>query len=234
MMAGIVAGQSAVAGAIYQVSFVSSSGASYIASGTSISSPSSPSVISDNDGLFAVLFARSALTPPSGWTLVASKAALGATAQSTYIYRKNTVTASDGSVGFTWTQSVSGRMGLAYIVCRSSTGLMVVDESSETNTSSSSSTTHNVDVPILISENDAELFIIASSAVIGNASPGVNVWTAASGASLRTISSQADNILSAATQSVSSGNSNSTPMTYTLSTAFVNEFATITIRIVSV
>lgn len=213
------------------ISFVSASGASYVASGTTINTPASPAGIANGDGLFAVVLARSVLTPPAGWTLVSSQAVLGATAQSLYVYRKDTVTSSDSSTAFTWTQSASGRMGLAYVVCRSSTGTITVDQSSGSQTSSPSGTSHSPAAPTLTADSNGELFLLASCAVVGTVSPSTDTWAPPSGASLVTTATQPDNRLAGAVQARNNGQSNSTPWSYTLAGASANEFASITVRL---
>lgn len=230
MIPGIVSVQR-VTPATGLMSFVAASGTSYVDSATTISVPSSPSGVQNGDGLFAILMARSAVTPPSGWSLVASQAVVGATAQSLYIYRKDTVTTGDSSTAFVWTQASAGRMGLAYIVCRSSTGLLQILESAGVTTSTASATSHNVTAPILTSGTEGQLFILAACAVLGNAD--TNTWVAPSGASLRSTATQAHNRLAAATQIRNTGASNSSPWTHTLSAASFNEFAALTIRVAS-
>lgn len=215
--------------AIASMSFVAASGTSYVDSATTINAPSSPGGIQNGDGLFAILLARSAVTPPSGWALVASQSVVGATAQSVYVYQKTTVTTGDSSTAFTWTQASTGRMGLAYVVCRSSTGLLQILESSGVTTSNASALTHNVTAPVLTAGTDGQLFILAACAVLGNTD--TNTWTAPSGASLRSTASQGNNRLAAATQLRNAGDSNSSPWTHTLSTASFNEFASLTIRV---
>lgn len=231
MIPGIVSAQR-VTPATGLMSFVAASGTSYVDSATTISVPSSPSGVQNGDGLFAILMARSAVTPPSGWSLVASQAVVGATAQSLYIYRKDTVTTGDSSTAFVWTQASAGRMGLAYIVCRSSTGLLQILESAGVTTSSASAVTHNVTAPVLTAGTDGQLFILAACAVVGD-TPGTDTWAAPSSATLRSTATQSSNRLSVATQLRNNGASNSSPWTYTMAGAAANEFAALTIRVAS-
>lgn len=216
--------------AIASMSFVAASGTSYVDSATTINAPSSPGGIQNGDGLFAILLARSAVTPPSGWTLVASQAVVGATAQSVYVYRKTTVTTGDSSTAFTWTQASAGRMGLAYVVCRSSTGLLQIHESAGVTTSNASTATHNVTAPVLTAGTDGQLFLMAACAVLGD-TPATNTWTAPASATLRSTATQSNNRLAVATQLRNSAASNSSPWTYTMGAAAANEFAALTIRI---
>ena len=220
------------------VSFVAASGANYIASGTSINSPSTPAGIQNGDGLFAIIYARSAFTPPVGWTLVASQSnsnpSSGVT-QTIFIYRKDAVTSSDASTAFTWSQAVAGRMGLAYVVVRSSSGAITVAETASVETDYAVSTPYpqNVQVPTLAATSDGELFLIAATAELGNSIVSDGVWTAPAGATLRTISPQAENRLAAATQARNAGQSNSTPMTMGAgtTTATANYYSAVTVRL---
>lgn len=211
------------------VAYVAASGGSYV-SATSINTPSSPAGIANGDGLFAIVFARSALTPPAGWSLVGSQANTGTLTQTLYIYRKNTVTTGDSSTAFSWVQSASGRIGLSYVVARSSSGTITVAQASGTTTTYASSTAspHNVSVPTLSASVAGELFLIASTSEIGGSG---STWASATGATLRTTATQNDNRLAAATQSRSAGQSNSTPMTFDPPGAAVGTYSAITVRL---
>lgn len=217
------------------VSFISAAGASYIASGTSINTPSSPAGIANGDGLFAVLFARSALTPPAGWTLVASKTNVGTLTQTLHIYRKDSVTTGDSSTAFTWSQAASGRMGLSYIVVRSTSGAITIAATSDAETDYAVSTAYpqNATVPTLSASVSGELFLIAVTAEGASATAAQNAWTAPSGATARTTATQADNRLCAFTQSRNSGQSNSTPAAFgtVATTAGANFYSAITVRL---
>lgn len=211
------------------VSFVAASGATY-ATATSINTPSSPAGIANGDGLFAIVFARSALTPPAGWTLVGSQANVGATTQTLYIYRKDTVTTGDSSTAFSWGQSVSGRMGLAYVVARSTSGTITEAQVSGAETDYAVATAYpqNVTVPTLTAGVDGELFLIAATCELTS---GSWPWTAATGATLRTTTPQTDNRLIAATQSRNTGQSNASPMTTGTGSASVNYHSSLTLRL---
>lgn len=212
------------------VSFIAASGTNYVNGGTSINIPAAPAGIQNGDGLFAIVFGRSALTPPSGWTLVASKSNTGTLTQTLYIYRKDTVTTADASATFTWNQAASGRMGLGYMVCRSTTGTIAVDQTdtAETDYTVSTAYPHDVTVPSLTAEVDGELFLIAFTAELGSAS---DTWTAASGMTIRSANPQADNRLGFGTQARNAGQSNATPMQFTVSASSANYYSTITVRL---
>lgn len=233
MIPGFFAGGAIRAG--HAVAFIAAAGTNYIASGTTISSPSSPAGIANGDGLYAFIFARSALTPPAGWTLVVSKANTGTLTQTLYVYRKNTVSTSDASTAFNWTQASSGRMGLAYMVVRSSSGSITEAQTGTAETDYASSTAYpqNVTVPTLTATADGELFLIAATAEAASATPNTSTWTSASGATLRSTATQPENRLVVGTQGRKSGQSNSTPMTLNTSTggAGVNYYSAIIVRL---
>lgn len=213
------------------VSFISATGTSYAGTGaTTISSPSSPASIANGDGLFCILMARSAVTPPSGWTLVHSYAAPAGFEQKVYAYRKNSVSTSDSSTAFVWTQASSGRMGLAYITVRSTTGSMAVVQVDGVGQADGNTGAHNVSAPVLTATADGELFLLAATSTFTAASAS-NTWAAPSGATLRTTAAQVENRLAAATHSRNNGESNSSPWTFTMGTSSASEFAAITIRI---
>lgn len=233
MMPGIFAG-GALGGLINPVmSFVAATGAQYVSSGTSITVPSTPAGISNGDGIYAVVYGRSALTAPSGWTLVDSQANNDpgtGTTQTLYVYRKDTVTTADSSTSFNWQQASSGRMGLAYLVVQANTGTIVEAETNSAETDAPSGSSWNATVQTLTATEDNELFLIAAMAI--SATAGSDTWTAPTGATLRTTASAAQNRLSAATQSRNTGQSNATPYGFsTGGSPTLNYLATITIRL---
>ena len=216
------------------VEFVAATGANYTATGTSISSPSTPAGVLAGDGLFAILYGRSTLTPPSGWTLVVSQENPGTITQTLYVYRKNTTAPGDSSTAFTWTQAVSGRMGLSYCLVRSSSGTITAAESAGAQADfASASTTHPMPVPVLTASVNGELFIIAGTSLVADASPNNSTWTAPSGATVRTTPAAPENRLGFATQSRDAGQSNSTPFVFSVTGQSVNELASIVLRLTS-
>lgn len=195
-------------GPVGTVSFVGATGAIYVSSGTTIASPNTPPGVTAGDGLFAVVMARSNLTPPAGWTLVESRSvtAQGFT-QTIYLYRRGGASSADSSTAFTWTQSSSGRMGLAYLLVRSSTGALVVAEHAGVDTPASSTI---APIPMLTSTVNGELFIMAATAIVAAAEP---TWVAPAGATLRTTATAPENRLAAATHSRDAGLSNGVQFT---------------------
>lgn len=218
----------------YSVSYVAASGAAYVNTATSINSPSSPAGIQNGDALYAIVFARSALTPPAGWTLVASQSnATGVPLQTIYIYRKDTVTSGDASTAFTWSQASAGRMGLAYVVARSTSGTInQAQTSGAENDVTTPANSFNVTIPVLTAAGAGELFLIAASSNVANPSPSMSTWTAPSGSTIRTTASLAENRLMVATQARGSGQSNATPATFAIvGTAAANYFNALTVRL---
>lgn len=217
------------------VSHVASTGAEYVDSNTTISSPNTPAGVATGDGLFAIVFARSALTPPAGWTLVDSQLAIRASvSQTIYIYRRDSAASGDSSTAFTWTQASSGRMGLAYVLARSSTGALSVAETGKRGTDivaeTGTSDTWAIPCPTLTAALPGELFLLAAEAIIIAAS-GDSTWTAPTGATLRTTATIGQNRLAAATQDRAAGQSNSTPFTLAFTGTGDTNTGAITVRL---
>lgn len=87
--------------------------------GTSVAA-TSPAGLADGDMLIAAVFARSTITPPSGWTLIGQTGTFtgGSTSQNLAAYRKNSTAAADASTSFTWSQSSSDALGVVYAAMR--------------------------------------------------------------------------------------------------------------------
>jgi hypothetical protein len=79
----------------------------------------SPSGLADGDTLLAAVYARSAITTPSGWTkLIESTPTTSFPPQRTAVFSKNSVSTSDASAGFTFAQADEARIGITYIALR--------------------------------------------------------------------------------------------------------------------
>lgn len=222
------------AGSNGTVSFVAASADQYIVNGTSISSPSTPAGVQTGDALLAVVMSRSTLTPPPGWSLIVSVTNTDVASQTLHLYRRTSATPSDSSTAFTWTQAVSGRMGLAYILARSSTGIFDVAASASVETDQAPSlATQTLNIPTLTSGANGELFVICAAATLSNAAPDVNTWVAPAGATIRTTPAASDNRIMVATQERDSGQSNASTTTYTTASAGSNYFTAIAARFVS-
>ena len=87
--------------------------------GTSLAA-NAPSGLANGDNLWAAVYARSAITPPSGWTLVAQTGNFtdGTITQNLAVYRKNSTTSGDASASFTWSQASSHPIGVVYAATR--------------------------------------------------------------------------------------------------------------------
>lgn len=77
-----------------------------------------PSAANVSDLLIAWIYARSTLTPPSGWTFVKS-VALATNSQVLYLYTR-TALSGDAGASTIWTQASSGRLGIHLQVFRGS------------------------------------------------------------------------------------------------------------------
>lgn len=170
-----------------------------------------PAGIENDDGLFAFVMTRSVLTPPSGWTVVASGSAFGSSnTQYLYAVKKNTVTSADSSVAVTWTQASNARIGVTYALVRGDGKKITVSEFAINNTSYYYGTTYNIPSLTATSPN-GELFLggITSVIVLGSftSTPpsGMTLWSAGT----------TDNRLHGAYQARAAGQNNNTSWTYT-------------------
>lgn len=215
-------------------SFVAATGSGFVATGTSINSPSTPPGIQDGDALYAFVYSRSALTAPVGWTFVESQSNTdtgSGTTQILHVYRKDTVTSGNSSTSYAWTQAVSGRMGLSYIVARSSSGAIEQAEVKKAAQNFTSASSFNVLVPHVISEKYGELVLVAASVITASTS-ALDTWAAPAGATLATTATQAQNRLATAWQARNRGEGNSSPMTFMApSGSFTNYTMVIVLRI---
>lgn len=103
--------------------------------GTSIAA-NAPAGVTVGDTLLAGVFARSTITPPSGWTLVDQTVAFNgptSSGQRLSVYVKDTATGADASASFTWSQASSGVMGVAYAAARGASGTITSEIFSRSN-----------------------------------------------------------------------------------------------------
>lgn len=215
-------------------SLVGADGANFIATGTSINSPSTPPGIQDGDAVYAFIYSRSTLTPPSGWTLIDSQSNSNpdtSANQTLHVYRKETVTSGDSSTAYTWNQSASGRMGLAYVVVRSDSGAIVEAEVKKAAQNFTSASSFNVLVPHVVAETHGELVLVAASAITASTTLP-DTWAAPSGATMTTTATQEQNRLAVAHHARNRGQGNTTPMTLTAATGpFTNHTMVIVLRV---
>lgn len=87
--------------------------------GTSIA-VNAPAGLADGDTLLAGVAARSTIIPPSGWTLVAQTSYFtdGTSTQRLAVYKKDATVSGDASASFTWSQSSSDVIAVAYAAAR--------------------------------------------------------------------------------------------------------------------
>lgn len=183
------------------ISWVAGTTSGYVASATSIAS-STPAGIQNDDGVFAFVFARSALTAPAGWTLLASQACVSTTVtQTLYVYRKNTVTSADSSTSFTWSQASANRMGVTYAVVRAAEGDVRVAPGIGANFATNTTTT-TVTAPGYYASRSAEMALLAATTVLAPATSGTP--TPPSGATLWS-GTVAENRLGAAYDALNEG-----------------------------
>lgn len=83
-----------------------------------------PAGLSNGDTLLAAVYARSTITPPSGWTLVCTTGDFtdGVRTQRLSVYSKTSVTTGDSSASFTWTQATSNPIGVCYAAVQGAAG----------------------------------------------------------------------------------------------------------------
>ena len=230
-MIALTQGLMAVTGA--QVQFIASTGANYVASGTSINTPSTPEGVQSGDGLFAIIFTRSAITAPSGWTLVASQTNTDIATQTLHLYRRDSAAPTDSSTAFSWSQAESGRMGLCYVLARSNTGALSVAQSATVETDRpSAAATQTANIPSLTAAANGELCLFCATSTLSSATAGENTWAPAAG-TVRTSNSQSDGRLIACTQELNAGNSSAATMTLSTASAADNYFSAISARLVS-
>lgn len=131
--------------------------------GTSLAS-SLPAGINDNDGVFAFVESRSALTPPAGWSWVYGVTFTGGTTtQYLDCYRKDSVTSGNSSQSFTWNQAASAPLCITYAVVRGASGNVTVIQTA--NSATGSGTTGVITPWALTADRGLEMFLIGASVV---------------------------------------------------------------------
>lgn len=138
------------------IEFVAASGTTYVTATTQDQTiPASADV---NDLILAFIVHRSALTAPSGWTLVDSaEVTVSGTTQYTSVY-KRIASSGDAGLAQTWTQASSGVLAVHYNVYRNSTGCDVLQSTDVVNT-----TTVSTNVPALNAESVNQMGVFACS-----------------------------------------------------------------------
>lgn len=122
-------------------------------------SATTPASLQTDDLLIAFVFARSAITAPSGWTLLVQTATFGesnSNDQRLAAYEKDSVVSGDSSQALTWTQASSARMGVVYVAAR---GCAIA----ESDANVSEGTDYEIYPPELSATEANELHIVAGS-----------------------------------------------------------------------
>jgi hypothetical protein len=166
-----------------------------------------PAGISDGDTLLAAVFARSAITPPAGWTsLIETAVFTGGGAeisQRLAVFSKDTVTSGNSSTSYTWTQADGGetsRMGVVYAVA---SGVDTITSDSVTESESADDWTITPDT--LTASGDA-LLLCFMSTIFGGIS---QTATPPTSFTLFSGGTQANYRLGAARRAVTAGQGNS-------------------------
>lgn len=147
-----------------------------VASGTSVSA-NLPSGLQDGDLLLAFVFARSAITPPAGWTEVVTTSTYGS-AQRFAAYKKDTVSSGDSGASLSFTQASSGRMGVVFAAARGGKPLV-----NHVLVSTALNTNYAISPPVISSNLSNSLFIVAASPFL-TATSGSVTPTESTGATL--------------------------------------------------
>lgn len=153
--------------------------------GTSLAA-SAPAGIADFDCLFAAVFATSAISAPSGWTQKATTGTFTDTTDAVprrlELWQKNSVTTSDASASFTWSQVDFDSMAVAYAVTR---GTALVDATSTA--TEDSSTDWSITIPTVSGTDTGQMLLaIAANADSGYSGGDTRAPTPPSGTTLGT------------------------------------------------
>lgn len=209
-----------------EVTYVGGGLATHVDGVSTLTDPVTPAGVQAGDELFALLFARSALTPPTGWTLVESASVSGSgVTQTVYVYLKDSAGPSDSSTSFTWTQAGSDRAALSYLLVRSSSGNIVVAE--HAGRSDPGAAAYTAPCPVLTATEDGELFIMVATII--TAFTTSMDWYAPSGATRHSALYVDGGRMCVATQARETGESNPSPFTHGL--FFADNTAAITVRL---
>lgn len=131
---------------------------------TSISS-SLPTGLQDGDEVVAFVFARSAVSTPAGWELVA--ATTTSIGQSISLYRKVQVVSSDSGASTTWVQASSARIGVTYGAFRNGKVAAFTTVKADGNGD------NKIALPALTSTLDGAMFIGGATIYYSTTSPPV-------------------------------------------------------------
>lgn len=151
-------------------------------SGTSLGL-TGPTGVADGDMLVAVIMARYAITPPSGWTVKKSitfSSTTYAITQYLAVYTKDTVTSADSGGSFTFTAAGSGRFigAIARVTCDQGNASLYADVDV---TYSDATEGLNMPISAMTAARGTELCIMASSTIASSSSvvtapTGMSLW----------------------------------------------------------
>lgn len=141
------------------VQYVAMSEGAFVTAGSS--SVATPSGTLPADALLCVLMHRSAVTPPAGWSLLATRDVLGSEQpdHAVSVYRMTAPL----SGTYTWSQAASARMKVVYVVVRNNYGIVLFSSSSSSNKTDQGTTQHNM--PAVTAAVDGELHLQCSTCV---------------------------------------------------------------------
>lgn len=199
--------------------------AEFLASVTSIAG-AAPDDIAAGDLLHAAVMHRGALTPPGGWSVVATQSCTrGALTHSLTVLRKDTAAPGDAGTVFTFTQAGAERMGLAYFVVRGTTGSVAATGSPQT-VAVNDLATNTITAPIVTAAAEELVVTVATSA---NGGAAVTQPSVSPGMSL--VSGPASQCrLGVAYQRRAAGQTNAGRFTFDAGSPTTNGLAAITLR----
>lgn len=188
-----------------------------------------PPGISPGDKLFAAVVARSAITPPAGWTLHTSvDCASAVTAlQRLSVFTKDSAAPADSGATATFTQATAGRMGAMAVVVRRDGGSPVIASASTAVVNTTS--TNAVTPPVATSTRNGQLALVFATTI--NAQAVSALPTAPSNFDLITSTPIAEYRLACAYQSLDETQSSRGTITFDNGTPTNNGLAAITFRI---
>ena len=139
----------------------------------------------DTDTLLALVVARSAVTAPSGWSLVESETAVsGADTVFSYVFKKNLATSNDSGVAFTFAQASNLYMSVSYGLLRSNLSREpLVVQTAKTQISNTSAT--SITPSSLTATRNGEIIVVSYATISGNTTAatagsntgGLTIWT---------------------------------------------------------
>lgn len=188
-----------------RVSVVARTALTYLASGTSMTH-TVPAGTAVGDLILATVMARSAIAPPIGWALVgtinaSTLEAPTPTIQTTAIYQK-VAAGSDLGLTETWSQAVSNRMAINYIVLRAPGGCEA--ELPSTTAKQDGGSSPSLALPMSIPTKPGSIGVAAFSSVTA-ATSGVTVHTPSLGWAPQTATGTADSRVMVATKPIDVG-----------------------------